>query len=233
LRDLAIINATYLYTLANAGERDMLWLAELAADRGYDQILSVAAPLINHAAHTESAEELSRLLADGIEKIKYSVERESQAVFSVLALSSQERNDVMSRDELKLMRGLSDYGNAQTDRLRDAVNQRASQIGVGQQIEPHAEPDPQLAEAAHIVVKRKRFGTVTLDDLSPDGREGYPSGAWDGTVIAALYWCDGHRNLADVIRLTRLELGAEKFDFLGFFKFLERRGYVEFVTLNQ
>jgi len=29
--------------------------------------------------------------------------------------------------------------------------------------------------------------------------------------------------------LTRNELGPDKFDFVGYFKFLERRGYVDFV----
>jgi hypothetical protein len=47
--------------------------------------------------------------------------------------------------------------------------------------------------------------------------------------IRALYWCDGQRNLAEVARLTRLELGPSDFDFVGYFRFLERRGYVEFV----
>jgi hypothetical protein len=94
--------------------------------------------------------------------------------------------------------------------------------------------DPQLAEGARIIVKRKRFGTIPLDEIHPDEREGYPSGAWDGTVIAALYWCDGQRNLADIIRLTRLELGAgNKFDFVGYFKFLGRRGYVELKTAGK
>jgi hypothetical protein len=88
-------------------------------------------------------------------------------------------------------------------------------------------PDPQLAEAATIVVKRKGIGTIPLDELAPDRREGYPSGAWTSSVIIALYWCDGRRNLADVIRLTRLELGPVKFDFVGYFKFLARKGYVE------
>ena len=96
-------------------------------------------------------------------------------------------------------------------------------------IEPLAELDAQMVDAAHIVVKRKRFGTIPLDQISPDAREGFPSGAWDERVIAALYWCDGRRNLAEVIRLTRAELGPDKFDFVGYFKFLERHGYVEFV----
>jgi hypothetical protein len=46
---------------------------------------------------------------------------------------------------------------------------------------------------------------------------------------SALYWCDGKRNLAEVIRLTELEMGPQTFDFTGYFKFLEKHGYVEFV----
>ena len=228
LRDLAIVNATYLYTLASASERDLLWLAELAANRGYEQILSAAAAAVDQALHARSGQELSRVLAHGIERINYSVDREKQSVLSVLRLDSS--NGTVHPGLLSLAQGLAAYGDRQTARLREAANQRAAQIGAPQPVEPQADRDPQLAEAEHIIVKRKRFGTITLDDLSPDQREGYPSGAWDYTVISALYWCDGHRNLADVIRLTRLELRAEKFDFVGYFKFLERRGYVDFVT---
>jgi hypothetical protein len=46
--------------------------------------------------------------------------------------------------------------------------------------------------------------------------------------VSALYWCDGKRNLAEVIRLTELEMGPQQFDFVGYFKFLEKHGYVEF-----
>jgi hypothetical protein len=114
--------------------------------------------------------------------------------------------------------------------LRGAANQKAAEIGAG----PSIEPKPPAAEdnasrAAEIIVRRKRFGTIPLDELLPDQREGYPSGAWDAALITALYWCDGRRNLAEVIRLTQLELGPVRFDFLGYFRFLERRGYVEFV----
>ena len=50
-----------------------------------------------------------------------------------------------------------------------------------------------------------------------------------GVPVSALYWCDGKRTLAEVIRLTQLEMGPQNFDFLGYFKFLEKHGYVEFV----
>ena len=47
--------------------------------------------------------------------------------------------------------------------------------------------------------------------------------------LAALYWCDGKRDLAEVIRLTELEMGPNDIDFVDYFRFLERKGYVEFV----
>jgi hypothetical protein len=233
LRDLAILNATYLYYLANAGEHEATWLAELAANRGYEQILSAAAQAIDRVFDAHTGEELGRVLAQGVDKINYSVDRESQSVLSVTRLVPELRQDALRVEITQLAKRLEGYGQQQTVRLRDAANRRASQIGLGQPVEPRMEPDPRMADAAHIVVKRKRFGTIPLDEIHPDDREGFPSGAWDGTVIAALYWCDGHRNLADVIRLTRLELGVDKFDFVGYFKFLERRGYVDFVTVGR
>ena len=79
------------------------------------------------------------------------------------------------------------------------------------------------------VEKLTKFGggTLPLDDLPHEKWEGYPPGAWAAIPTIALYWCDGHRNLAEVIRLTRLELGPAEFDFIGYFRFLARHGYVE------
>ena len=50
----------------------------------------------------------------------------------------------------------------------------------------------------------------------------------DKAATIALYWCDGKRNLAQVIHLTRMELGRTDLDFVWYFRFLERHGYVEF-----
>jgi hypothetical protein len=46
---------------------------------------------------------------------------------------------------------------------------------------------------------------------------------------SAHYWCDGRRNLAEVIRLTKLAMDPQNFDFVGYFQFVEKHGYVEFV----
>ena len=107
------------------------------------------------------------------------------------------------------------------------MNRRAEELGLPVPIRPANRPfDLKLATSSELVVQRKRIGTLPLDDLSPAEREGYPSGAWNIIPITALYWCDGHRSLAEVARLTRLEWGSLNFDVEGYFRFLARHGYV-------
>jgi hypothetical protein len=129
-----------------------------------------------------------------------------------------------------MIEGLRRFGEEQTSRVRRAIDRRARELGLQAPVQPIAVLDTQRDKAARIVVKRKRFGTLPLDDMPTDQREGYPSGAWESIPITALYWCDGHRNLAEVIHLTRMELGPTDFDFVGYFRFLRKHGYVDFLS---
>jgi hypothetical protein len=195
LRDLAAINASFLYFVASAGEPEARWLAEIALDRGYEQVLAAR--------------------AKGLDQIAYAVDRESQAVLSVLRLVPADRRMAAKEALQPLLSSLRRFGEEQSARVRASGGSRA------------AAADPQLTDAGRMVVVRKGVGTIPMDELPPDRREGYPSGAWDSIPILALYWCDGQRTLDEVIQLTRLELGPVNFDFVGYFRFLERHGYVE------
>jgi hypothetical protein len=210
LRDISLIDAAFLYFIANAGEAEALWLARLSEGRGYGQILNSASEFLDRIADAPQAEA----------KIAYSVERESQAVSSVLRLVPESRRAAMRESLAPMLEGLRRFGDLQRSRIRNAIPAA---------VKPVETRDSQTEAAAKIVVKRKRFGTLPLDDLPHDRWEGYPSGAWAAVPTIALYWCDGHRNLAEVIRLTRLELGPTEFDFVGYFRFLQKNGYVEFV----
>jgi len=208
LRDISVIDAAFLYFIANAGEPEALYLAQLAESRGYDQIAKRTATLLDRtAAATDSADQ-----------IRYAVDRESQAIGSVQRLVPEARRDAIAPALNAAVARLEAFGAQQRARVQQAVGKAV--------VATHAQqPNP---DAARIIVRRKRFGTLPLDDLPHDQWEGYPSGAWAAVPTIALYWCDGHRNLAEVIRLTQLELGPSKFDFVGYFRFLERHGYVEF-----
>jgi len=228
LRDIATVNAAFLYYLANAGESEAMWLAELSQTRGYERILKSADEFVTRISNAIDANVLAQLRQDAKDQVSYSVDRGAQAVLSVTRLIPESKRQAAKQELDPQVKALQRFGDEQVGRIRQAIDRRASMLGVKTPEQPVAATEPQLTEAAKIVVRRKRFGTLPLDDLAPDQREGYPSGAWDVVPTTALYWCDGHRNLAEVIHLTRMELGPTNFDFVGYFRFLRKRGYVEF-----
>lgn len=228
LRDLAIVSAAYLYYLADADESQALWLARVSQTRGYQQILASASPFLDQISADADAAATGRLLHDALEKINYTVARQTQATYSVLRLVPEARQATARALLDPLAEQLAQFGEAQAERVRAAADAQARSLGLSAPVRPAAREDPQAAIASAIVVKRKQFGTVPLDDLPHDQWGGYPSGAWDLTPITALYWCDGERSLDEVIRLTRMELGPTDFDFVGYFRFLRDHGYVEF-----
>jgi hypothetical protein len=229
LRDLSTVSAVYLYYLANAGEPEAIWLAEIAQDRGYDQILEAATPFVDRIDRAASARELDLVLEESLEQIQYAVGRQSQAVLSTLQLVPSEQREPLRKSIAPFTEELEEFARGQAERLRTLAAERGKSLGLSSPIEPITLPEPQQAIASTIVVKRMRFGTIPLDQIAPAQRQGYPSGAWDLVPIIALYWCDGHRNLAEVIRLTQMELGPSNFDFVGYFRFLRAHGFVQFV----
>lgn len=229
LRDLAVIDATFLYYLANAGEAEAAWLAQLSETRGYDMILRSAAPYLDSIATASSTEQLGQLWEDAIQKIDFAVGREAQAVNSVQQLVPEPRRATLLNSIAPLAQGLRRLGEDQTARVRDAIQEKARLLGIVAPAGPTEIRGPEDTLASTIIVKRKRLGTIPLDEIRPDRREGYPPGAWDLIVTTALYWCDGHRPLSDVIHLTQMERGPVNFDFVGYFRFLRKHGYVEFV----
>ena len=229
LRDLSIVATAFLYYLANAEGPQALWLAALSQTRGFHQVLDGASPFMDRIAEASDEAQLTRVVAEADDRITYSVGRQTQAVHSVLRLVDGTDGEKMRVPLDSLARQLVTFGNAQSERIRTAAQERARQLGITSPLKPSLRADPQAAVASTIVVQRKRFGTIPLDDLPRDQWQGYPSGAWDLIPITALYWCDGHRNLAEVLHLTRLEQGPTDFDFVGYFRFLRDHGYVEFL----
>jgi hypothetical protein len=199
LRDITIVTAAYLYYIASAGRDQAVWLAQLSESRGYGEILKTAERSIETGTGATDA-------------VSYSVDRESQSVLSVLRLVAREQREQLRRELEPALGRLRSFGQLQLARVPASSDQ------------PRVSP-----AAARIVVKRKRLGTIPLDDLPHEKWEGQPSGAWDALPTIALYWCDGRRNLDEVSKLTRLELGETDFDFVAYFRFLRKHGYVDFI----
>lgn len=230
LRDLSVVTAAYLYALASAAEPEAVWLAEASLNHGYEQVLGVYAQALDRLLAAGAAKELQQELFRGQQDLQYRAARERDAIESVARLVPQSSRKSLERTIAPLLARVDAFEKEQSRRLSEAANRRASALRLAQAIVPVAPPaDPRRKEAEQIIVKRKRVGTIPLDDLPEDQREGFPAAGWWGHPVSALFWCDGKRNLAEVIRLTEHELGPSDFDFVGYFRFLRKHEYVEFV----
>jgi hypothetical protein len=209
LRDLTTIIASYLYFNATAGESESKWLAEITLDRCLEQMQS-AASLAMDAALSGNVQR-GRY---GRDRVTYLAERGEQAMLSVLR--------VIPTDRLAAVQPALGKALGEIRTFRDLQLARLTAAGLTSQ------PEVAVTAAERNIVKRKRLGTIPFDDLPQDQWEGFPSGAWDNAATIALYWCDGKRNIAEVKRLTEMELGATNLDFARYFQFLERHGYVEY-----
>ncbi len=214
MRDATILTAAYLYLIASASEAEVPWLAEITGTRGIENVLRAAGVALDRLNAGRAAK--PQLLYDGLERIKYTADREEEAIHTTLRLAAPDRRESLHATLAPTVQMIRRFAAEQSERLSQTAG-----------VKPVAPADSQLAQGARMVVTRKRMGGVTLDDLPTDQWEGYPSAAWDVVAITALNWCDGKRDLAEVIRRTRIEHGAADFDFVGYFRFLARHGYVD------
>jgi hypothetical protein len=209
LRDLITTISTYLYLNATANESQADWLASITIAHVQDEMEASISQAIKGMKKGDASTG-----SYGLERVSYFSDCGERALLSILRLVPESRRPQI---QMSLQRHIENLHAVRDLELKKLREQGAKANGAAQN-----------PAAAAIVVRRKRVGTLPLDDLPQDQWEGYPSGAWDKRVTVALYWCDGKRNLAEVIRLAKMETGPSNFDFIGYFRFLERHGYVEF-----
>lgn len=232
LGDLSAMLAGFLYYLASAGDREVPWLAQITVNRSLENTTSVAAPYLKRVAAAENAATLGVELSSGLAKINYTADRDRDALLSILRLAQSENRAKVRADLDPLLRDIRRFADEQCESLQQAADRRARELGAAVPVQALLPPiDPSRAEASRIIVKRKRFGPVTLDDLPFEQRGGYPGFGGNPAPLLLLTWCDGKRTLAEVIRLFELEHGPMNFDFVGYFKFLAKHGYVDLVPV--
>ena len=202
LRDMTVIAASFMYSIAAADETEYRMMAAAAAARGQELVARAALEAWQLPPYAR---------AEAGQRIRFYAGRAQAAVESVLGLAGPQASQ-----ELRAL------AERHRQALAGAGELHASSLGAAAD---RARPAP--GEADRMVVRRKRFGTIPLDTLPPEQRGGYPEAMFEGPAVIALWWCDGRRTLGEVIRLTTFELGETNFDFTGYFRFLEKHGYVE------
>jgi hypothetical protein len=225
LRDLVSVTAAWAYSLASARDEDLLTMAQAAAGHGMALISQTALDEMERVSvGTASLWDAPRPTPAG--KVEFLAELQRRAVRSVLRLAEAPVNPEVQRRIEGLERSLGEFAALQTELLERHLGGPSSDLRGPASATVAADIPP---EASYVIVRRKRFGTIPLDRLAPEKREGFSPALFEGPAVIALWWCDGMLPLSEVIRRTEWELGPTGFDYVGYFRFLERQGFVEFV----
>ena len=234
LRDLSSVVGAYLYYLASAGEADVPWLASITLDHSYENAVRAAAPCFDGVLAARNAAVLGRELYWGLARINYNADRDEGAVLSILRLVAPENREKIRASLEPSLTAIRRFAEEQCERLRETADLRAGALKAALPVKAAAPAaDPRRAEAAAFIVRRKRFGPVTLDDLPLDRRGGFPGFAGQPAPLRLIYWCDGKRTAAEVIHLIELEQGPMDFDFVGYYKMLAQHGYVDLIPVRK
>ena len=217
----AVIGATYLWFLANAGPKEAIWLAGETARYYRGRLLDFTgdAVRLRHLRDcglkaVDSASKLvegkgKRLLARGIKKIKnaisiqYALERDRGESVPGGGISV-----AVSNEGPLLARGSSAWRKKTASRKR--------------------EPYKTLEEASCLIPVRRVPGLLTLQTLPEEAKSNCRWGPGYHALVQPTLWADGKRNIPEIARAIYGETGKapDLKDLLDSFRFLEQYGYV-------
>jgi len=222
---VTVVSAVYLHALASAGRREAAALGEEAAARARGDLARLASRFAARLADVSGGRR-AEVLREAAERLAYLRDVRIAQVHSAVHLAARDERLETRGDLREPIRRLRRAAREEGAHLARLARRFAAEAGEPEPVgaEP-AEPAP--AGALARVPVRLVAGPVSLDTLSDEELEGRPSPRWSGKLTSALFWCDGRRKLAEVLRLARLETGRPTEDLAGDFEFLERRGLVE------
>jgi len=226
LRDLATVDAAFLYFIAKAGFGESLWLSEEALALGMRNIADCSKALLQQAFASRDGMELGRLTHEGIQRIEHFATVEARGLASVKRLVNRGSRAALSSHLEDLNRRLTDFAQAEKQGFVTALSLWAEDAGV--KPEPWLrEETPWQKEADRVIPRRRVVGTVTLDGIPYEEWEVVKrSPRWWGVETAALWWADGQRTVREIHGLVRQEFDEVKIDLLHYFRFLAKQGYV-------
>ncbi len=234
LCELSILNALYLYYMADAGFNDVPWFSSLTFDRGVNVILQKSKEMKERMLKADNGEALGEILADGTNVINYYTDLQKKALDSIERIVPEDEKTATRKYLSKYKDSLDDFGKLMVKQFGETVKEKA-RTGSFKIVRYVKEEGDWEHEAATIIPKRTKVGTLTLEGIPfEEWREVRSSPRWwsaTNWATASYWWCDGERNLNQIKELLELEAGipVRNFDLINFYRFLEKFGLAEFV----
>ncbi|MBN1291328.1 MAG: M28 family peptidase [Candidatus Latescibacteria bacterium] len=231
LDELAVLNAVYLYYMADVGYPELSVITRLTFDHGISVLLEKSGEMHNRIASAKDGIELGKLLYDGTRVIDYYTGLQKKTLAGIERIVHDDEKDKTRKYLSNYMDDIEVFGNSLIKRFTEEMKSSSKEKSIN--IVNYEKKESQWEkEAATIIPKRFFIGMLTYDGIPVEDFMGSPrwwsSGNW---AAASYWWCDGKRNVNDIKELVELEAGrpVRNFDLVEYFRFLEKYDMVEFV----
>jgi len=209
---------SYLYFLANAGKKEVLWLLEsMKIEALSDAFQKMKEKKTALFAHKQNPSRQAR--RDFQNYVDYLRDRKKNYLLSLKNLLSSAEWKTLAgtfrAQQKQLDAALVDEGKLL---LKNLTAARGSLKKLS----------PKMTAAKKIVPVRLIFGPPSYDNLPSALKIKHRISKWSPRLLCALFWCDGKRNLYEVIQQVKHEKGVEHEALLDIFKVLEKHHYLKF-----
>jgi hypothetical protein len=233
LRELSILNAAFLYFLADAGFEDVPMLAKLTFDWGMKNILDETERATDSIMNADNGESLGEALDEGLERIEYYTGLRKESLRSIKRIVEANKSDEFDIIIARYIDSMDDFGKKMRKHIELLADDSAKRNSI-RIVLPQKELGPWEKEAVTLIPKRFHPVTLFFAEIPPEEWVEVKSSPhwWSPTNWAetSYWWCDGKRDLNTIKRLIELEAGqpVRNFDLIRYYKFLEKYNYVEF-----
>jgi hypothetical protein len=231
LRKIALLTATYAYTIANADEETAIWLASQTLSSEKKRALGHLHERITRSLNegeniTESFKSLEK-------QVNYWIERSSLAVRSVKSLApessklDEKLNLLIEHLETSIKSELEMEQNIFKELLKSPKDNTDSKHYMSKM---ESEAHNLIPERIYRGPVSTRYWERRMDEEDREAYRGLLKENEDDRILTtlAVYWTDGERSIKEVSDLVGLETGRTNLDFISkYFRFLEKMGLVE------
>jgi len=221
-RMLAVLGGlatTYAYFVANAADREVIWLGHEMAARFRARLARIVQDLLTDASEADDAKVLAQAAARLEKRARFVTERYGQATQSLLCLAPQEALAARLNNEA------NSALHQEMERARDALQRYARDLDLKEIPSlPPKEPDEWEQQALGMVPSRMFRGPVPIRShthkLTPQERETVH--AWlkehghlyHRLSTVANYWVNGELTVAEIADLVEVETGQRNVQLL-------------------
>jgi hypothetical protein len=236
------MTSTYAYFLANAGYEECLWLTNQVAAEAKKRILDTVedklSQLMAEENRSKKPERIVKALKELEERISYVLNREIGALWSVEKIVPKKEKKKFRAYLRSLETDVKQLAKRELERTRQAVEMYCKAKGYSE-LPVYRKPRLKKNEkiAAAMVPRRIYRGPISmalaLEKMTEEERAAYrkmmrKKRRFWSTLVLAVYWTDGVRNLLEISRLVKQEAGKVDLELLiDYFKIISKHGLIK------